>query len=50
MMCLGIKNLGLSALFFGAGVILCSFLPSAVMVVIQAGVIVAAGVLILIGR
>lgn len=49
-MCFGVKNLGLSALFFGAGVILCAFLPSGIMVVIQAGVIIATGVLILIGR
>lgn len=49
-MCFGTKNLGLSALFFGAGVILCSFLPPAIMVVIQAGVIIAAGVMILMGR
>ncbi len=49
-MCLGTKNLGLSALFFGAGVILCSFLPSGIMVVIQAGVIIAAGIMILTGR
>ncbi len=37
------KTVGLSALSFGAGVLLCLVLPSGALVCVEAGLIVAAG-------
>lgn len=40
------KVIGVSALTFGAGVLLCTFLPPIALVCVQAAVIVGAGVVI----
>jgi hypothetical protein len=38
------KTIGLAALTFGGGVLLCALLPSGVLVCVEAAVIVTAGV------
>jgi hypothetical protein len=43
MRCMG-KTIGLAALTFGGGVLLCALLPSGVLVCVEAAVIVTAGV------
>ena len=40
------KNIGLSALTFGAGVLLCTILPSVALACVQAGIIIGTGVII----
>ena len=41
---------GLAVIFFGAGVLLCTFLPSALLVVLLAALIICVGYLILCSR
>jgi len=45
MRCTG-KTIGLAALTFGGGVLLCALLPSGILVCIEAAVIIAAGILL----
>lgn len=45
MRCMG-KTIGLAALTFGGGVLLCALLPSGILVCVEAAVIVAAGILL----
>ncbi|HIU72343.1 MAG TPA: hypothetical protein IAA65_06070 [Candidatus Galloscillospira excrementipullorum] len=41
---------GLAVIFFGAGVLLCTFLPSALLVVVLAALVIGVGYLILCSR
>ena len=45
-MCCTDKTIGLSALTFGAGVLLCTVLPSVALACVQAGIIIGAGVIL----
>ena len=49
-MCNRLFILGLTALAFGAGIVLTYFLPAAVLVVIEAVIIIAAGVFYVFGK
>ena len=45
-MCCVFKTVGISALAFGAGVLLCTVLPSVALACLEAGVLVGAGVVL----
>ena len=44
--CCLVKTVGLSALTFGAGILLCMVLPSVALACVEAGIIVGAGVVL----
>ena len=45
-MCCLVKTVGLSALTFGAGILLCMVLPPVALACVEAGIIVGAGVVL----